>query len=83
MQVNNRALRLGSNRRCEIMDEMENSAPMVIELLKSCLENTSGKLHIFKVYLYYKMLLRHRYAFLTNQSFDRITVDPTSCSRVT
>ena len=36
-QVSNRALRLGANRRAEILEDMENSAPMVVDLLKACI----------------------------------------------
>lgn len=35
VQVNSRHLRLGANRRATIIDEMENSAPMVIEVIQA------------------------------------------------
>ena len=35
--MRNKSLRLGDNRRNEVMDEMENSAPMVVDLLKAYL----------------------------------------------
>lgn len=42
-EVRNKSLRLGDNRRNEVMDEMENSAPMVVDLLKAYLSEESTK----------------------------------------
>lgn len=42
-EVKNRTLRLGANRRSDIMEEMENCAPMVIDLIKACLTHESLK----------------------------------------
>lgn len=36
-EVNSRHLRLGANRRANIIEDMENSAPMVIEVVQACL----------------------------------------------
>ena len=38
-KVSNRTLRLGDNRRNDVMEDMENSAPMVLDLIKQCFDN--------------------------------------------
>ncbi|XP_013416764.1 transportin-3 [Lingula anatina] len=40
-EVNSRSLRLGANRRSEIIDELTETAPMVLQLLAVCRENFS------------------------------------------
>ncbi|KAE8750021.1 hypothetical protein FOCC_FOCC003145 [Frankliniella occidentalis] len=38
-EVNSRTLRLGSNRRQEILNDFQNSSPAVLQFLKACLTN--------------------------------------------
>ncbi|KAL5010143.1 hypothetical protein ScPMuIL_012448 [Solemya velum] len=41
-EVNSRSLRLGSNRRTEIMDELKSAAAVVLQLLAACVESCSS-----------------------------------------
>uniref|UniRef100_H2ZAX9 Transportin-3 n=1 Tax=Ciona savignyi TaxID=51511 RepID=H2ZAX9_CIOSA len=49
-EVNNKSLRLGSNRRSEIIDQMEDSAPMVVELLKTYIGVVSDEKILAKIF---------------------------------
>ncbi|XP_078481112.1 transportin-3-like [Ciona intestinalis] len=49
-EVNNKSLRLGANRRSEIIDQMEDSAPMVVELLKTYIGAVSDEKLLSKIF---------------------------------
>ncbi|XP_076818259.1 transportin-3-like isoform X2 [Clavelina lepadiformis] len=49
-EVNNRTLRLGENRRAEILEDMENAAPMVVDLLKACVEIVKDEQLLCKIF---------------------------------
>ncbi|XP_025097718.1 transportin-3-like isoform X1 [Pomacea canaliculata] len=45
-QVNSRSLRLGANRRAELLDELTGSCPVILQLLSACMDSYADDIRV-------------------------------------